>query len=97
MKFRFVLLSVLVPGLIAGCNSFQPKTPGATFDRIGQEMQDAVSAKSKGSEDALSQAMMPPLQLDLPASATMGLIARARLSIATLSREVRDLVIGVLL
>ena len=36
-------------------------------------------------------------ELDLPASATMGLIARARLSIATLSREVRDLVIGVLL
>ena len=68
MKFRLVLLPVLVPLVVAGCNAFQPKSPGVTFDRIGQEMQGAVDAKSKGSEDALSQAMMPPLQLDLPAS-----------------------------
>ena len=69
MKFRFVLLPVLIPLVLAGCNAFQPKSPGATFDRIGQEMQGAVDAKPRGSEDALSQAMMPPLQLDLPASA----------------------------
>ena len=36
-------------------------------------------------------------ELDFAASATTGLIARARLNIATLSSEVRDLVIGVLL
>ncbi len=68
MKYRLVLLPMLIPLFLAGCNSFQSKTPGATFDRIGQEMQGAVDAKSRGSEDALSQAMMPPLQLDLPVS-----------------------------
>ena len=69
MKFRFVLLPVLVPLVVVGCNAFQPKSPGVTFDRIGQEMQGAVDAKPRASEDALSQAMMPPLQLDLPTSA----------------------------
>ena len=69
MKLKYVLPSVLLPVLMAGCGSFQSKTPGATFDRIGQEMQGAVNSNPKGSEDALSQAMMPPLQLDLPASA----------------------------
>ena len=68
MKLGFILPTVLLPVLVAGCNSFQPKTPGATFDRIGQEMEGALNAKPKGSEDALGQAMMPPLQLDLPTS-----------------------------
>ena len=68
MKLGFILPTVLLPVLFAGCNSFQPKTPGATFDRISQEMEGALNAKPKGSEDALGQAMMPPLQLDLPAS-----------------------------
>ncbi len=69
MKFRLVLLPVLVPLVVVGCNAFQPKSPGVTFDRIGQEMQGAVDAKPRASEDALSLAMMPPLQLDLPTSA----------------------------
>ena len=68
MKLGFILPTVLLPVLVAGCNSFQPKTPGATFDRISQEMEGALNAKPKGSEDALGQAMMPPLQLDLPTS-----------------------------
>jgi len=68
MKYRLTLL-ILLTGLWAtGCATHQ-KAPGATFDRIGQEMQDAVSAKTKGTDAALSQAMMPPLQLDLPDSA----------------------------
>ncbi len=68
MKLRLILLIVLLPILVVGCAT-QPKAPGATFDRIGQELQGAVSSKSKGSDDALSQAMLPPLQLDLPDSA----------------------------
>jgi MSHA biogenesis protein MshL len=66
MKFRLVLLFSLA--LVAGCASHQ-KSPGATFDRIGQEMQGAVGSKSKAQDDAISQAMLPPLQLDLPVSA----------------------------
>ena len=68
MKSRSILLAVLMPLFAAGCATHQ-KAPGATFDRIGQEMQSAVSAKSKGADDALAQAMLPPLQLDLPESA----------------------------
>ena len=68
MNLGFILPTVLLPVLVAGCNSFQPKTPGATFDRISQEMEGALNAKPKGSEDALGLAMMPPLQLDLPTS-----------------------------
>lgn len=68
MTFRLILLAALMPLLVAGCATHQ-KAPGATFDRIGQEMQGAVAAKPRSQDDALSQAMMPPLQLDLPESA----------------------------
>jgi len=68
MKFRLTLLIVLAGVLATGCATHQ-KAPGATFDRIGQEMQGAVNTKSKGVDEALSQAMMPPMQLDLPDSA----------------------------
>lgn len=68
MKYRLPLLIILACTLAAGCAT-QPKAPGATFDRIGQEMQDAVGAKAKGADAALNQAMLPPLQLDLPDTA----------------------------
>jgi len=68
MKFRLTLLIALTGVLATGCATHQ-KAPGATFDRIGQEMQGAVNTKSKGVDEALSQAMMPPMQLDLPDSA----------------------------
>ena len=68
MKFRLTLLIALTGVLATGCATHQ-KAPGATFDRIGQEMQGAVNTKSKGVDEALSQAMMPPMQLDLPESA----------------------------
>ncbi|WP_245754356.1 secretin N-terminal domain-containing protein [Candidatus Accumulibacter aalborgensis] len=55
--------------LLAACAS-QQKTPGtSSFELIGNEMQRAVDARSKGLDDALSRAMLPPLQLDLPDSA----------------------------
>lgn len=66
MKLRFILLIALA--LLAGCASPQ-KTPGATFDRIGQEMQGAVGSKPKTLDDAVSQAMLPPLQLEVPSTA----------------------------
>jgi len=67
---RLILLAMPVALLLAGC-AINQKAPGAssTFDRIGQEMQSAVGARSKGMDEALSQAMLPPLQLDLPDSA----------------------------
>ena len=69
MKFGLILLFGVTSLLAAGCATHQ-KAPGATFDRIGQEMQGAVEATAKGGADsALNQAMLPPLQLDLPESA----------------------------
>ncbi len=68
MTFRLIVLAVLLPFLAAGCATHQ-KAPGATFERIGQEMQGAVGARPRGAEEALNQAMLPPLQLDLPESA----------------------------
>ena len=69
MKCRLILLLGLASLFAAGCATHQ-KAPSATFDRIGQEMQGALDAKAKGGADAaLNQAMLPPLQLDLPESA----------------------------
>ena len=69
MKLRLILLLGLASLFAAGCATHQ-KAPSATFDRIGQEMQGALDAKAKGGADAaLNQAMLPPLQLDLPESA----------------------------
>ena len=67
MKRKLILTALLLPILIAGCASHQ-KQPGVTFDRIGQEMRGALSSKAKNADDALSQAMLPPLQLDAPAA-----------------------------
>jgi len=51
MKFRLILLLALTSLFAAGCATHQ-KAPGATFDRIGQEMQGALDAKAKGGADA---------------------------------------------
>ena len=69
MKLRSILLVMPMALLLAACAS-QQKTPGtSSFELIGNEMQRAVDARSKGLDDALSRAMLPPLQLDLPDSA----------------------------
>ena len=67
MRRKLILPALLLPILVAGCASHQ-KQPGATFDRIGQEMQGALSSKPKSADEALNQAMLPPLQLDAPAA-----------------------------
>jgi MSHA biogenesis protein MshL len=68
MKFRLILSIALMPLLVLGCATHQKK-PGATFDRIGQELQGAAGSKPRNADEALNQAMLPPLQLDLPVSA----------------------------
>lgn len=67
MKLGLNVLMALAALFLAGCASHQ-RTPGATFDRVSQELKDAA-AKSKSADDAVNQAMLPPLQVDLPASA----------------------------
>lgn len=69
MKFTNVLFCAVLALVASGCATPPQKAPGATFDRVGQEMQQAVDAKAKGAAKALDQAMVPPLQLDVPASA----------------------------
>ena len=68
MKLGLNALLALLALFLAGCASHQTN-PGGTFDRVNQELKDAAGAKSKRAEDALNQAMLPPLQVDLPASA----------------------------
>ena len=68
MNLRLIVWAALLPIVVGGCATHQ-KAPGATFDRIGQEMQGALGSKTKNADDALSQAMLPPLQLDVPVSA----------------------------
>lgn len=69
MKFRLILPLLMTGMLLAGCASQSRLPVGTTFDRIGQEMQGAVASKPKSMDDALSQAMLPPMQLELPATA----------------------------
>ncbi|SDI19339.1 pilus (MSHA type) biogenesis protein MshL [Propionivibrio dicarboxylicus] len=62
------MLLLALGALLSGCAA-PPRQPGATYDRIGKELQGAIASKPKTAEDALSQAMMPPMQLELPVTA----------------------------
>ena len=55
--------------ILAGCGLIEQKNPGSAFDLINQELKNASATGSKSAEASLNQAMLPPLQLDLPASA----------------------------
>lgn len=68
MKHGMNWLAALIALSLAGCATHQ-RNPGGTFDRASQELKDAASARVKSTEDAVNQAMLPPLQIDLPASA----------------------------
>ena len=61
-------LAVLILPTLSGCAS-KMENSGATFDRIGSEMKAATAAKAKSTDDLLNQVMLPPVQLELPASA----------------------------
>lgn len=65
MKSTTILILAAAAVWLGGCTT-GPKKPGQTFDRIGEELQGAVGSRAKTTEDALNQAMLPPLQLDLP-------------------------------
>ena len=63
-----ILLAALAALTLGACSS-PPARPGVTFDRINQELADAAASKPKAAtHDAVGKAMMPPLQLDVPAA-----------------------------
>jgi len=68
MKSGLNVLLALLALFLAGCATHQ-KNPGGTFDLVNQEMKGAAAAKPKSADEAVSQAMLPPLQVDLPPSA----------------------------
>lgn len=63
---KIISLAALAACFLSACSG--PATrPGATFDRINQELADAAAAKPRApGQDAVGKAMMPPLQLDAP-------------------------------
>lgn len=68
MKYRASLLAVSMALVLSGCAS-RMENSGATFDQINQEMKAAAAARAKSADDLVNQAMLPPVQLELPASA----------------------------
>jgi len=65
---RWIFPLIVLPALLAACAPQRIAPPGATFDRIGQELKDAAAHNAARAQknDALSQAMVPPLQVDAP-------------------------------
>lgn len=57
----FVALSLAL--FAAACSMPSPRQPGATFDRVGEEMKAAVASGKAAHASAVDQAMMPPLDL----------------------------------
>lgn len=61
---RTIALLLLV--LCAGCNNFQPRQ-GKTLDRIDKELEaGAADRKSVKEADAVSQALLPPVVVEMP-------------------------------
>ena len=68
MRTRLIVAGIAV-ALTAGCST-PLRQPGATFDRVTQEMKDAsASGKGAGTADSINQAMMPPLDMGAGAAA----------------------------
>lgn len=59
------LIGILASLFLGGCVT-SGGTPGATYERIQSEMKGAVDANRATSADAVNQALLPPLQLDVP-------------------------------
>jgi MSHA biogenesis protein MshL len=65
MMMRILILAIAVAAA-AGCAE-QWSRDDPTYDRIGREMDDAVAKRAKPTApDALSQALLPPLVVELP-------------------------------
>ena len=65
MKRRIVMLSIVVAS-IAGCAD-PPWRRDATFDRISAELDQAAQTRVQpAAPEAVSQALLPPLVVELP-------------------------------
>lgn len=61
---------ILLLSLLVSACAQNRMAPGTTFDRIDQDLKDALASSPKSKKnDALNQAMLPPLQMDAPAAA----------------------------
>ena len=69
-KAWLLLPMALAMALLTTACSTPLRQPGATFDRVSQEMKGAVGSGKPASNDAINQAMMP--SLDMGASPTLG-------------------------
>jgi MSHA biogenesis protein MshL len=69
MKPGLNSIVALTAVFLAGCSAIEQKNPGSAFDLINQEMKNAAATSQKNIDASLNQAMLPPLQLDLPVSA----------------------------
>lgn len=56
---------VLAAMLLGGCVT-TGGAPGTTYDRIHGELQGAIDSRRAPSDEAVNQALLPPMQLDLP-------------------------------
>lgn len=62
---------LLLPLVVSACSPMRT-APGSTFDRIDQELKEAAASSARAKKnDALNQAMLPPLQMDAPAAASV--------------------------
>lgn len=68
MTRAFIVL--LVAGLLGGCVT-TGGAPGVTHDRIQGEIQGAIDSRREPSAESVNQALLPPLQLDLPKTAAV--------------------------
>lgn len=74
MRYRHVMngfratwiLAILVAVALSGCGSFQPRA-GKTLDRIDSELADGLANRKPVREpDAVSQALLPPVVVEMP-------------------------------
>ncbi|MBK8523929.1 MAG: pilus (MSHA type) biogenesis protein MshL [Betaproteobacteria bacterium] len=59
---RLIAPTLSIALLLAGCST-PLRQPGATFDRVGQEMKDAAASGKPAGNDAINAAMMPSLDM----------------------------------
>ena len=64
-----LIVALLAVAVLGGCAT-PMRQPGATFDRVSQEMKDAANSGKAAGNDAINAAMMPPL--DMGAGQTAG-------------------------
>jgi MSHA biogenesis protein MshL len=83
MMSRRLLLTAMLPLVLTltGCAAHL-SAPRASSDLVGQELQGALASKPRSVDEALNQAMLPPLQLDTPDLDAAEKIAEPRFNLA---------------